>query len=88
MNLRTGIVLLLAGLPMVAAADSDADMAQCTQVAQKFSGDPRGMTISDLDALKTCINVQQAAMRGSADAGRYQAGMNHTRLRASLRDDF
>lgn len=88
MNIRTGIVLLLAGLPMVAAADSDAEMAQCTRVAQKFTSDPRGMAISDLDALKTCINLQQTAMRGSADQSRYQVGLEQTRLRASLRDDF
>lgn len=88
MNLRTGIVLLLAGLPMVAAADSDAEMAKCTQVAQKFSSNPRGMALSDLDALKTCINVQQSALRGSLEQSRYQVGMDQTRLRASLRDDF
>lgn len=88
MKLRTGIVLLLAGLPMVATADSDAEMAQCTRVAQTFSSDPRGMSLSDLDALKTCINVQQSAMRGSTDQSRYQVGMERTGLRGSLRDDF
>lgn len=88
MNIRTGIVLLLAGLPVVAAADSDAEMAQCTQVAQKFSSNPRGMALSELDTLKTCINTQQTAMRGSAEQSRYQVGMEQTRLRASLRDDF
>jgi len=88
MRLRTGIVLLLAGLPMVAAADSDAEMAQCTRVAQQFSSDPRGMSLSDLDALKTCINLQQTALRGSSDQNRYQVGMGAARLRASLHDDF
>lgn len=91
MRIRTGIVVLLTSLtslPMVAHADSDAEMAQCTLMAQKFSSEPRAMAISELDVLKTCISGQQTALRGSIDQSRMQVGMERTRLRASLRDDF
>lgn len=89
MKIRTGIVILLSSLPMLALADSDAEIAQCTQMAQKFSGNPRAMAISELDILKTCINGQQTALRGSLDQSRLQqVGLERTRLRASLRDDF
>lgn len=88
MRIRTGIVVLLTSLPMVALADSDAEMALCTEMAQKFSSNPRTMAISELDTLKTCISGQQTALRGSLDQGRLQIGLERPRLRASLRDDF
>lgn len=88
MRIRTGIVALLASLPMVALADSDAEMAQCAQMAQKFSSSPRSMAISELDVLKTCISGQQTALRSSLDQGRFQVGMERSRIRASLREDF
>lgn len=88
MLLRSGMVLLLAGLPLAAMADADADMALCTQMAQKFSTDAHGMSLADLDALKTCISTQQTALRGTVEQGRFQVGMERTRLRASLRDDL
>lgn len=88
MRIRTGIVALLASLPMVALADSDAEMAQCAQMAQKFSSSPRAMAISELDVLKTCISGQQTALRSSLDQGRFQVGMDRSRIRASLREDF
>jgi hypothetical protein len=88
MKIRTGIVVLLASLPVVAFAETDAEMAQCTEMAQKFSSDPRAMAISELDTLKTCINGQQTALRSSLDQSRLQAGTGRARLRARLRDDF
>lgn len=65
MTTRTGIVLLLIGLPAVAAAEG-IDMAQCTEVASRFSSNPQGLRIGELDVLKTCINVQVMAMAEEA----------------------
>lgn len=65
MTTRTGIVLLLIGLPAMATADG-IDMAQCTEVASRFSSHPQGLKIGELDVLKTCINVQVMAMAEEA----------------------
>lgn len=81
------VSVVLAGLPLGAWADSDATMAQCVQVAQKFSSSPRSMEIAELDQLKTCINQQQAAMPEAAQR-RALPVMERKLARASLRDDL
>jgi hypothetical protein len=58
---RTGIVLLLLGLPLAAGATADST-AQCAELANKFTSAPRTLSISELDELKTCISEQRLAM--------------------------
>jgi hypothetical protein len=54
--------VVLAVLPVLAGADQSVSVAQCAEVAQRFSSDPRGLGISDLDQLKTCITTQKEAL--------------------------
>lgn len=55
-------IVVLAALPVVAGANQGVSVAQCAEVAQRFSSDPRGLGISDLDQLKTCSNSQKEAL--------------------------
>lgn len=67
MTSRTGMVVLLMGLPAMAGADAGVDMAQCAEVASRFGSNPQGLKIGELDLLKTCINVQVMAMATDAE---------------------
>lgn len=72
MTTRTGIALLLIGLPMLAVASNQPDAPECTRLALKFSASPRSLAISELDLLKTCINDQRLAME-DAERDRQEA---------------
>lgn len=85
---RPLIALLLLGLPALAVADaaSDAgtDIARCAEVSTRFHDNPRGLSIGDLDALRSCINRQQDVLR----ADLRQTSSERRVARASLHDDF
>jgi hypothetical protein len=80
--------VVLAGLPLVASADENADVAQCAAVAERFSSDPRSMEISQLDQLRTCINVQVDAMGRETKSNRPQLTMAQRYAKPVLRDDL
>lgn len=82
------IALLLLGLPALVAADPASDagsgIAQCAEVSARFHDNPRGLSIGDLDALRSCINRQQDVLRAELR----QASGERRVARASLHDDF
>lgn len=65
MTRTPALLLLLLGLPAlaVAASDNADEAARCAQLSAGFGSSPRSLSIGELDALKTCINTQEAAMR-------------------------
>jgi hypothetical protein len=80
--------VVLAGLPLVASADENAGVAHCAAVAERFSSDPRSMAISELDQLRTCINVQVDAMGRDTSSKRPQLSMAQRYAKPLLRDDL
>lgn len=86
---RMATLLFLAGLPLAAGAADDSDLAACSALAERFGKAPRTLSISELDGLKSCINVQAAAMGESGQ--RPTVGTDNVRrmARTSLqRDDL
>jgi hypothetical protein len=58
MATRSRFVLLLLGLPALAAAFSGPDSTECARLGGKFGSTPRSMELHELDALKTCLVEQ------------------------------
>lgn len=81
---RPLLALLLLGLPAVAAADADTEIAQCTEVSTRFHGNPHSLSIGDLDVLRSCVNRQQEVLR----ADLRQSSHERRVARASLQDDL
>lgn len=81
--------VVLVGLPLVASADDSAAMAQCAEVAQRFSSEPRSLGISELDRLKTCIMIQRDAVAAANPQAPQQLLVVRSRMmRTSLKDDL
>ena len=80
--------VVLAGLPLVASADDNASVAQCAQVAERFSSDARSMAINELDQLRTCITLQVEAMGRETPLQRPQLSMAQRYAKPALRDDL
>lgn len=85
---RTGLLLLLTTLPLVVEATVSPGAEHCAQLAGNFGSDPRAMTISDLDILRSCINEQQQAMRDAAQARQEAQASAPQTFRPYLSDDF
>jgi len=58
-------------LPALLALSPLAHADPCTELAERFSRDPKGMKIGELDELKTCISeVQRELISLLGDASR------------------
>lgn len=80
--------VVLAGLPLVAAAGDNVDVAQCAATAERFSSDARSLSIGDLDRLKTCITLQVEAMGNEAQLQRPRVTLAQRIAKSALRDDL
>lgn len=57
-----GILLVLIGLPLAAAALESPDTTTCSRLAGRFGSTPRELTLSEIDDLRSCINQQRLQM--------------------------
>lgn len=87
MIIPVAFFVLLLALPAMAAADDSAPL--CAPLATRFAGAPRSLSIAELDELRTCINVQRAALLNAQRQAQRAALMaQRTHVRPSLRDDL